>query len=262
MKTLIFFKTHFLSKAVISEYKKIKSSLNENEELILFIDNNSKFLSESENANLVQDLEIENTLVKCFISNNFILKNLNLPIDIDECNPKASKVMWYCSDYPFYIIKNYLPEYDFYWSIEYDVFCNGNSYRIFLDKYESDSDLIVSDYRNLNNEFDWHWQYNSDWIYADTPKFGCFFPVVRLSAKAIDFLYNKRIEQGEFYKRFETKVGAYWPFCELFVPTELSNNGFKIQNLDTENLRFAPVYNLSVERIFEDPDFKLYHPVK
>lgn len=261
MKTLIFFKTHFISNAVISEYKKIKNSISDDEELILFIDNDSNFL-ELDNSNPIRTINFNGTKAKCFISNMSIIEDLKLPIDIAYCNQNASNVLWYCSDYPFYVVKHFFPDYDFYWSLEYDVFCNGNSYRIFLDKYKTHSDLIISHYRNLINDPDWCWQVNTAWLYSQATTYGSFFPVVRLSKNAIDFLYNKRIEQGAYYKTFENKENVFWPFCEIFVPTELANNGYSIENISSENLRHAPLYNLNIERIFENPDFKLYHPVK
>ena len=258
---MIFFRTHFISDAVISEYKKLKASLCDNEELIMFIDNSSGFLNIDDN-NLIQTLNFNGIDIKCFLYNHKVLRTNKLPTDIASDNQLAKNLMWYCSDYPFYIIRNVFPNYDFYWSFEYDVFCNGKSYRIFFDKYNDNSDFIVSHYRNLRNDPDWYWKINTDWVYNQTEKFACFFPVVRLSAKAIDFLYNKRIEQESFYKTFENKEAIFWPFCEIFVPTELTNNGFSVKNIDSEKLRFAPVYNLNIERIFENPDYKLYHPVK
>ena len=87
------------------------------------------------------------------------------------------------------------------------------------------------------------------------------FPVVRLSAGAIDFLYRRRKELSRKFR--EEKIeNAQWPNCELFVPTELCNSGFASSDLNEEFVRFTPNFYLNDIRCFEKPDNRLYHPVK
>ena len=175
-----------------------------------------------------------------------------------------SKVIWYNSDYPFYIIKKYFPDYDYYWAFEYDVFFNGKNYKPFFDKYDKrNEDLLSTLYRNVDNE-DWFWKNGISWIYTDISLYGTLFPAVRLSAKAIDWLYKKRLEYGEIFSKLEPAAATKnrWLFCEIFTPTELKKNGFNCANIEEENVRYLPIYNLNTQRIFENPDNKLYHPVK
>ena len=264
-KTLIFMKTHFIDDAVLSEYKKLSNSLSENQDCILFIDNHTNFLNISETGTPIVNINIKNENIKCFLYDEKIQAEMNLTYYTDDIeNKDLAKLMWYNSDYPFYIIKKYLPNYEYYWSIEYDVFCNGNSYEPFFSIYENnEDDLISQDYSStVDNDPIWHWINGTEWIYTKEEIHKAFFPVVRLSAKAIDFLYNRRIEHGRIFEKAKEKSNHRWIFCECFVATELYINGFKCSPILNQNIRFLPVYNLNKERIFENPDFKLYHPVK
>ena len=92
-------------------------------------------------------------------------------------------------------------------------------------------------------------------------KYASFFPVVRLSSLAIDFLYKKRVEHSEIFERIKNNKLNRWINCELFVPTELLNNNFTGENIE-QPLRFSPEYDLNEERLFENQDNLIYHPVK
>ena len=52
-----------------------------------------------------------------------------------------------------------------------------------------------------------------------------------------------------------------WLNCEIFVPTELMNNNFNCDNIDEKNI-YINELNLNNDRIFENQDNLLYHPVK
>ena len=89
-----------------------------------------------------------------------------------------------------------------------------------------------------------------------------FFPLVRISSRAVEHLYRTRIMQGQLFEEIKNPSYTRWIYCETYVPTELTKAGFKCRLLDTEKLRDQPNYNLNKERIFEFPDNKLYHPVR
>lgn len=269
-KNLVFMRTHYLNDAVISEYSKLYSSLNREYDCILFVDNHANFLNITSDSNPLITIKINNKSINSLVYNKTIHDELQLPYYTETpYNEDLGSVMWYCSDYPLYIVRKYFPDYDYYWSFENDVFCNGNSYKKFFKNHCKDnSDLIISHYRSTDNE-DWFWKYKTEWCgYNINEIYGCLFPVVRISAKAIDFLYQKRLNHANRFKSLlennETNFedNNRWIFCEAFVATELTNNNFKCKLLDEPYLRYLPVYNLNVERIFEKPDFRLYHPVK
>ena len=243
--------------------QKLMSSMNDDESAILFIDNHTNFLQLEENDNPIQSLQLENLKVNCFIYDKKIHDEMLFPYYSQQGKTDdLGEIMWHCSDYSFYVIRKYLPEYDYYWQIEADVFCNGDSYRPFIDRYSNDNDLIINQYREIVKEVDWFWKVRAEWIYKDTTKFAGFFPVVRLSGKAIDFLYPKRLEHAAVFSNSMNNPDYMWLHCEIFVATELSNNGFKCQNMNSENLRYLPVYKLNEEKKFKNPDNMLYHPVK
>jgi hypothetical protein len=255
-------KTHFIDESVLSEYQKLEKSIPEGDGCVLFIDNHTNFIHVG-NKIYLQEITFSGVTCKCFLYNSDIHDKSGLPLysgKVEEFN-NFSKAMWYNADYPFYIIQKYFPDFDYYWQIEYDVFCNGKTYKKFFNRNKKNkADLLCSQFRALENTV-WGWKEKSDWVYKDAPTFGVFFPVVRLSKKAIEFLYNRRLEHSEIFKTVD-KENNRWIFCELFVPTELQNNGFTCSNLDEPHLRFIPNWNFNKQRVFEHPDDMLYHPVK
>lgn len=263
-KTLIIFKTHFLSDYVLTEYLKVASGRPENSDIVLYIDNHKKWFDlGSTSAKTV--FTFNNQQINCFLYDENMNSELMLPNYVENgFTNDIGSVIWHNSDYPFYVTKKYFPDYDYYWSFEYDVFFNGKNYRPFFDKYNNrNEDLLSTLYRNVDNE-DWFWKDGIDWVYSDINLYGILFPAVRLSSKAIDWLLQKRLEYAEIYKNLTQPYinKSRWLFCEIFVPTELANRGFSCANIEEENVRYLPIYNLNTQRIFENPDDKLYHPVK
>lgn len=265
-RTFVFMRTHVITKGVISEFLKLKNSTEF--DCVLFVDNHKKNIAGKTDENsAVRYLDFCDEMfkdIKCFLFDEDIFKSLKLPYYAKKnSNKSLTNVMWYCADYAFYAVKKYFPGYDYYWHFDYDVFCNGTSYKPFFDKYnDKDTDLIVSGLNPVGENSDWVWLEKTDWIYdKKLTKYNSFFPIVRLSSSAIDFLYKKRMEMSAIFSRVCKNKNNRWLNCELFVPTELLNNGFTGVQLH-ECLRFTPNYDLNEDRIFEKPDNKIYHPVK
>ena len=262
-KTLVFMRTHIITKGVISEFLFLQNST-END-CILFVDNHKKVISGVFDVPC-QNLDFFNGLVKnikCFLFDENIFNDLKLPYYASRNNNKSiSNVMWYCADYAFYAIKKYFPAYDYYWHFDYDVFCNGPSYEKFFAKYEKDSaDLITSGLNIIGKDSDWYWVKKTDWIYDNLTFYSSFFPIIRLSSGAIDFMYKRRLKMADLFSKIYKNKANRWINCELFVPTELLNSGYTWTRLE-ECVRFSPNYDLNEDRIFEHPDNKIYHPVK
>ena len=257
MKTLLVLGTHFIDENIISEFRKMKSTFNV--DAVLAIDN----------TNLKMDFQsrVENriffdTSVKCFFFDSSLNEKLQLPHFNFFGAKKFEKVMYANGDYRFYYIRKFFPDYDYYWLLEYDVFCNGETYEGFLDKFKDNrADLIINEFRIENKNGSWVWTYGLDWIYKDVEIYGSLFPVVRLSARAVDFLYKRRLAQREIFQNY-TEQNKRWTYCEIFVPTELMHGGFICENLNEERVKFLPYVYLNDERIFLKPDNHLYHPVK
>ncbi len=258
-KTLLFISTHIINKAIINEYQKL--SRIKNCDTILAIDNTTLKLPVSQNSTVTKQNFYE-TDIKCFLFDQKVNESLGLPMLTAHTNkPEFKDVMWANADYRFIYVRKYFPNYDFYWQFDYDVYCNGNSYNSFLNKYQKNNDdLIICNFRPESHNSEWCWTHGVEWIYKNQPLYGSFFPVCRLSGKAIDFLYKKRMLHLDTYKEKYSEENK-WPSCELFVPTELMNNGFSCSSINDPTIHLN-CYNFNNERFFEKPDNKLYHPVK
>ena len=254
-KTLLILGTHFIDEAVISEYKKMRDT--PNVDAILAIDNNAyKYAFQ----NRIEDKIFYGVSVKCFFFDSKLHDEMNLPY-FSADSKEFGRVMWTNGDYRFYYVKKYFPNYEYYWQFDYDIFCNAPTYEGFLKKFANNrADLIINHFRNETKDSDWCWTHGIDWVYKDAQIYGSFYPVVRLSASAVDFLYNRRLAHKEIFHEDGNK--NKWLNCELFTTTELMNNGFSCENLDEPNVKFQPNFYLNDERIFLNPDNKLYHPVK
>lgn len=257
MKTLAFLQTHIITEGIINEYKKLENS--GNVDCILFLNNlNNQF---EDNGELIQEKEFCGQKVRCFLFNNQKLQETGLPCYTNNSKNDRNAILWYNADYSIYITYKYFSDYDYYWRIEYDDFFNDTTWRSFFETYENDShDLIIPDFREADRD-DWSWHEHSDWIYKDIKKYRSFFPIVRVSNRAAGLLYKTRLEHKEIFKNISLKSGSRWVFCECFVPTEIMKNNLTAKSLDNAVL-LAREIDLNEDRIWQNPDKKLYHPVK
>ena len=256
-RTLLVLATHFIDENVISEYRKMKNT--PNVDAVLAINNNE---CEFDFKNRVEDRIFFDTNCRCFFFDSKLNEEFGLPIFIDNNKNSFEKTNYHNGDFRFYYIRKYFSDYDYYWQIEYDVFCNAENYVGFLDKFANNyADLLIQNLKKQNDANDSYVQ-GTDWIYHNLDMiYVGVFPVVRLSARAIDFLYHKRLEHGNIFRN-SAFTNKQWVFCEVFVPTELMNDGFICENLNEKRIRFLPHIYLNDERIFLQPDNHLYHPVK
>ena len=258
-KTLAFISTHVINRAVISEY--VKLSKVQNCDCILAIDNTSLNYLIKER---ITEKEFYGTTVRCFFFDKTVHNELDLPwFSENRETDKFQEIMWYNCDYRFYYVKKYYPNYDYYWQFEYDIFCNGTSYQAFFDKYSNhQKDLLILNFRKEQVNGNWYWSKNMAWQYGISQIYGSLFPIVRLSGTAVDYLYKQRIAQKDIYKSIKNKKHACWPYCELFVPTELATSGFTVFGMEEKQISWNQEYDLNEDRLFEHPDDLLYHPVK
>ena len=254
-KTLLILSTHFIDENIISEYLKMRNT--PNVDAILAIDNNAyKYDFKTRIENKI----FYGSSVKCFFFDSKLHDEMELPYFNYSDETTFGGVMWHNCDYRFYYIKKFFPDYDYYWQFEYDVFCNAETYEGFLKKFEtSRADLIIKNFRQEKLNGTWGWTHGMDWIYHNQELYGGLFPAVRLSARAVDFLYKRRLAHKNIYKLNDSE--SRWAHCELFTPTELMNNGFSCENLDEPNVHLQNFY-LNDDRFFLKHDDKLYHPVK
>ena len=253
--TLMILGTHFIDENVISEYKKMRDT--PNVDCLLAVDNEGY---KAAFKNRIENRIFFDVSVRCFFFDLKVHDELELPHFVNNGSPKYfGNIMWLNGDYRFYYVKKFFPNYKYYWLIEYDVFCNAPDYSNFLDKFSNNSsDCLITHLRHEPKETsDWCWVQGIDWVYKDCETYGSFLPVVRLSARAVDFLYKRRLEHKEIYVESNKDK---WIFCELFVPTELMNGGFSCENIDEPNI--TGTWYLNDSRFFLKQDGKLYHPIK
>lgn len=254
-RTLLILGTHFIDEAVVSEYKKMRDT--PNVDVIMAIDNNAY---KYEFRNRIESKIFFGVSVRCFFFDAKLHEEMELPYFTFYGVKDLGGVMWSNGDYRFYYLRKYFPDYEYYWMIEYDVFCNAKNYGGFLQKFADDrSDLVIADFRHEQKNGSWHWTHGTEWVYGDWEVYGSFFPVVRLSARAADYLYERRLAHKEIFRE---DGKSRWIFCEVFVPTELMHAGYSCGNLNESEVKYKPNRYLNDERLFVTPDDHLYHPVK
>jgi hypothetical protein len=124
---------------------------------------------------------------------------------------------WRCGDYGFYLARQRFPEERYFWLMEYDVRLSGPHMGDFFEAFADadEVDLIAGYYRRAERW--WYWTHTM--IARGQEVWRCLFPVVRLSARAIDLLHAQRRAYAHRPLRL-----ANWPNDESFVATVLSRH--------------------------------------
>lgn len=139
-------------------------------------------------------------------------------------------IFWKCGDYCYYLAKDWLKSVgvDNAWLVESDVFMqtdNVSALFDFMDK--SPADLIVNRLRPAPND----WTPASVYENLHRAKaYQCFFPLSRLSVRAIEFLFALRQRATATMLR-KGLPQNHWPNDESFVASSLAQAGFVCANL-------------------------------
>ncbi len=164
--------------------------------------------------------------VGCFekiVSSRDKLRSIGLYADLDD-------VFWRCGDYPLYLARDAYPEHAFIWQFEYDVVINSVDPAAFLGRIDalSDADFMAS---HLRRPEDW-WRFRHAVADRYPDVWRCYFPIVRLSGAALEFLHCRRVEDTLRHRSLPDGVASEWPNDEAFVATELMNNGYACADLN------------------------------
>lgn len=147
---------------------------------------------------------------------------------------------WQAGDYAFYAARKAYPDVKHFWLIEYDVLMSFPKASDFFDLYtDSDKDMLVGRLKTASPKWYWHKS-----MAGEGRVMRCLFPVVRLSAKAIDALYRKRVQMSE-----QASAMCLWPNDEAFVASTVANLGMATEDLNAR----AKVYGQS--------SFRYNHPI-
>jgi len=168
---------------------------------------------------------------------------------------------WRCGDYGFYLARQRYPQASHFWLFEYDVRLAGPDASRFFDCFRSadDIDLIAGHYRQAERW--WYWTHTM--TARGLPVWRCLFPVVRLSAPAIDLLLAARREHAKRLLR-----RANWPNDESFAASVLTRAGRRCADLnDFGTLLYDDTTYTFSEPLDGDtlnewaPPLRVYHPI-
>jgi hypothetical protein len=142
-----------------------------------------------------------------------------------------SDFAWRCGDYGYYLARRQFPDAERFWLIETDVRFYGRDpalfFRFFADK--PDVDFLAG--RVMPAEATWYWRNTAR--ARDVRTYRCLFPVTRLSTRAIDAAFARRVDHG---KRISRRI--LWPNDEALVATTLMNGDFVTRDFND----FGPVF--------------------
>lgn len=142
---------------------------------------------------------------------------------------ETKDMQWRFGDYVLYLAHSAYSKYDFIWLLEPDVYINEDSLITFFEKFkQSQKDYICSYFSEAEDNWAWT-KYLPE---LDEKKgFRTFFPLIRISRNAVDYLYSERL------KHFSLAND------ELFVATKLGNSNFSVSTFDQESdIKYSKKY--------------------
>ncbi len=155
---------------------------------------------------------------------NDLFRNFGLHVDYGN-------IMWLCGDYALYLARREFPDAANYWLIEYDVTINRPEPISFFRELDRSHahDFLSTHFRE--REAGWFWGDPMAPEYAVVWR--SYFPLVRLSGRAIDFLLERRILASSRIMAMEPDARPNWPNDESFVACELHYHGFDCADFNT-----------------------------
>jgi hypothetical protein len=167
---------------------------------------------------------------------------------------------WRNGDYVLYVVRQKFQNFDNYWMIEPDVEHSFSNFGEFIAMFDSapDLDLLTGYFEPAHRE--WHWGGSAKRV--EGIPYRCFFPLVRLSARAIDVCLDRRKRE-----KFSLRSRLYWPNDEAFIANTILNSGLKAADFndvgpdvyERESFGYTPLNG--DEGAFRSRSNRLYHPV-
>lgn len=166
---------------------------------------------------------------------------------------------WRCGDYGFYIARRHFPDVTHFWMIEDDVRISGDPGFFFryFSQYPN-IDFLAANMAAAESTWWWHSHASARNVRPQKS----FFPVVRLSAVAIDYLLSVRQRQSRCWLR-----RSLWPNDEVFVATTLKEAAMQSADLNGLDHLFYGKDTFGYGRAVDPSEVdalastKLYHPV-
>jgi hypothetical protein len=243
---------------VVEEINKLRNACGKENVFITFDNTKSEWKKEYENM-----LGIDETNVLNAMNGVFNYGNTNVLL-IEESSMKLinhhHNMNKECYETPWVLVHRMLPkeltDYDYMWSIENDVYCNGD-WSMTLRK----ADPIVCDFLTdmiIPFEYekgwpDWAWKRIYGWDVEDKEKIKCFSPICRMSRKMMEVM--------------DRELGKRSGFLELYPSTLCKHEGLTMAEMPRYMLAYnhwepRPIWWLQ-EEISKWPNaHRLYHPIK
>jgi hypothetical protein len=146
------------------------------------------------------------------------MAELNVPLE------PSGKVFWYNVDFPLYYFYLQHSSYDYYLMCEHDAVLN-----IDIDDFVCMACRDGVDYVGLPcTEVGWSLQ-TGEGLYPKSFRLHQWLNCISLcSRRSVEFLLKRRQILAQQYRTGEI---TNWPSNEVFIPTEMYNNGFVVQTL-------------------------------
>lgn len=193
-KVLIAFKTHVNSNEFKKNLEKILSDVKnlKNHDFVVLNDNTNNTLD-------ITDVPIINFNKETIISN------------------KNGYDFWYRADVPMIFLNQELTNYDYYYQIEFDCYCDD--WKTFFEKlYEDNSDMLATWVKDTKKEPHWGWWSSHNLIIDECKLLGTYFPIVRFSKHSLNVL-------DTYYRE------GYEGFCEIICSSILNKENMKITDI-------------------------------
>jgi hypothetical protein len=138
---------------------------------------------------------------------------------------------WRCGDYGYYLARRQFPDAKLFWLIEADVRFYGADPAHFFQFFAGEPEVDFLAGGLMRADPSWYWRNTAR--ARDVLAYRCLFPVTRLSTRAIDAAFARRLEHG---KRISRRI--LWPNDEALVATTLMNGNFVSRDFNA----FGPVF--------------------
>ena len=177
---------------------------------------------------------------------------------------ETPNLMWRCGDYGLYAARQQLPDYAAFWMMEPDVRIQAAQPLGLLAGFPppEEVDFLAANLRPA--EPDWNWGRTMD--PAGGPIWRCLFPLVRLSARAIDLMLDERRQASTSF-RAGGGDPLFWPNDEVFTASTLVRRGLVCRDLNDFGQVYDPA-NFSFwfpiserELAAGGQEGRVYHPV-
>ncbi len=171
--------------------------------------------------------------------------------------------LWKFGDYILYMLRQFRPDAPYVWLLENDVLINFDDQRAPFRALDlaSNHDLLGTYVEKASSG--WFWKSTVADLYPEV--YRCFFPFIRISARAADHLFKVRREASLLYGKTERFQFNRIPNDEAFVASDLVASGFSIADINQIGTYYsARTFDFSTlfdRHAIRQSDDLLYHSV-